>query len=67
MELNNIDSTKFDDDMDNDEDWSTTGKIQINFADMDLISISRDIEHDIDILKISKKSWIGLPPTKISS
>lgn len=64
MELNNIDPTKFDDDMDNDEDWSTTGKIQINFADMDLISISRDIEHDIDILKNLKEIMDWITPDK---
>lgn len=64
MELNNIEPTKFDDDMDNDEDWSTTGKIQINFADMDLISISRDIEHDIDILKNLKEIMDWITPDK---
>lgn len=47
-------------DMDNDEMWGTSGKISIDFEDMDLLSFKADVQHDIDILDtlLEIMSWI---------
>ena len=60
IEMDNVNPDKFDDDMDTDEEWATTGKVNIDFADMDIISFKRDIEKDIDTLSnlIEMMSWI---------
>lgn len=61
MTFTNIDPDEFDeDDMDADEEWGTTGKISVSFADMDLLSFKRDIQADIDILDslIEMMEWI---------
>ena len=57
----NIDPDKIDEeDMDNDEQWGTTGKITIDFEDMDLVSFKGDLSHDLDILNtlIDLMEWI---------
>lgn len=57
----NIDPDKIDEeDMDNDEQWGTTGKITIDFADMDLESFKNDLSHDLEILNnlIELMEWI---------
>lgn len=61
FQFKNIDPDKFDEeDMDADEEWGTTGKVSIDFADMDLIGFKSDIEHDIDILAslLDLMQWI---------
>ena len=60
-EFANINPDNFDEeDMDNDEKWGTTGKITIDFADMDLLSFKNDITHDIEILSglLELMEWI---------
>ena len=56
-----IDPDKIDEeDMDNNEQWGTTGKISIDFEDMDLVSFKTDLNHDLDILNtlIDLMEWI---------
>lgn len=61
IQAHEIDLEKIDEeDMDNDEIWATTGKTNVDFADMDLVSFKNDIQHDIEILDglLEIMSWI---------
>ena len=50
-ELNNIDIDALEEDEDFDfENGSTLGKVKIDFADMDLLTYKKDLQHDIDAL-----------------
>ncbi len=65
VQFSDINPDAFDeDDMDNEEEWGTAGKISVDFADMDLLSFKSDVEHDIDILSGLLELMSDITPEK---
>jgi hypothetical protein len=65
-DFSNIDVDDYDneEDFDIDDDSGTLGKVKIDFADMDLVSYKKDLEHDVEILNGLYELMSEITPTK---